>query len=269
VPLPNQPNMEPTPVVMTFADLDPSGAAGIQADVETLFSMGCHCSSIATAITAQDTYEYHDSIATDPVMMTEQARAILEDMLVSVFKVGQVGSIDTLQAIYAILRDYPEKPVIYQPSLPLQSRLFTDHLLTHIRNLLLPLSSIITINTLEANFLAPQADTIKACINEILDAGPEYVLVTGIGGDLRKFNNALYTNAGLQKRWEWERLPHTYQGSGSTLSASIAAHIAHGFDAVTSIEKAQNYTWHTLKNARRLGMGNYVPNRMYWINSQV
>lgn len=266
MPLPNQPNMQQTPVVMTFADHDPSGAAGIQADVETLFSMGCHCSSIATAITAQDTYEYHDSIATDPVMMTEQARTILEDMLVSVFKVGQVGSIETLQAIYTILRDYPETPVIYQPSLPLQSTLFTHHLLTHIRNLLLPLSSIITINMQEANFLAPQADTIEACVNEILDAGPEYVLVTGIGKEIKTIKNALYTESGLQKSWEWERLPHAYQGSGSTLSASIAAHIAHGFDPVTSIEKAQNYTWHALKNARRLGMGNYVPNRLYWVN---
>jgi len=258
--------MQPTPVVMTFSDHDPSGAAGIQADVETLFSMGCHCSSIATAITAQDTYEYHDSVATDPVMMTEQARAILEDMLVSVFKVGQVGSIDTLQAIYAILRDYPEKPVIYQPSLPLQSTLFTHHLLDHIRNQLLPLSSIITINPQEANYLAPQADTVEACIREILDAGPEYVLVTGSGEDLKTMKNVLYAESGLQKSWEWERLPHAYLGSGSTLSASIAAHIAHGFDPITAIEKAQNYTWHALRNARRMGMGNYVPNRLYWIN---
>lgn len=131
--------------------------------------------------------------------------------------------------------------------MPPQSTLFNYLLLTHIRDLLLPLTSSITINTQDADFLAAQASTIEACVNEILDTGPESVLVTGIGAERKTTKNVFYTDSGLQKSWTWQRPPHAYQCADSRLSASIAAHIGHRFDPVTAIEKVQSFIWYALK----------------------
>lgn len=252
------------PVVMAFSDLDPSGAAGVQADVETLFSMGCHCTSVATSITAQDTFEFRDSVSIDPDVITEQARAILEDMSVTAFKVGLVNSVENVHAIYRILLDYPEKPVVFAPALNSLHSHFSMQIVESIRTLLLPLTHIVTINLKEAHLLCPQSDTLEASVQEILDVGTEYVLVNDVGKDKQLTLNRLHTSTGECREWHWQRLPHSYLGSGSTLVASIAAHVAHGFDPVTAIEKAQRYTWNSLKNGRRMGMGQHMPNRMFW-----
>ena len=265
------PSVPETPVVMAFSDLDPSGASGIQADVETLFSMGCHCSSVATSITSQDTYEFRDSISIDPDVIDDQARAVLEDMLVTAFKVGLINSLDNVHAIYQILLDYPEKPVIFAPQLTSLHSQFSMQIIDSIRALILPLSHVVSITATEAQLLCPLSDTLEASVQEILDSGTEYVLVSDIGLDVRHTISRLYsgsedTSLRGPKQWQWERLPHSYLGSGSTLAASISAHVAHGFDPVTAIDKAQHYTFNSMKNGRRMGMGQYIPNRMFWRN---
>ena len=263
------PSVPDTPVVMAFSDLDPSGASGIQADVETLFSMGCHCSSVATSITSQDTYEFRDSVSIDPDVINDQARAILEDMMVTAFKIGLVNSLDNVHAIYQILLDYPEKPVIFGPQLTSLHSQFSMQIVDSIRALLLPLSNIVSITANEAHLLCPLSDTLEASVQEILDSGSEYVLVSDIGQDLQYTLSRLYSSVDDSnligpRQWQWKRLPHTYLGSGSTLAASISAHIAQGFDPITAMDKAQHYTFNSMKSGRRMGMGQYVPNRMFW-----
>ena len=253
-----------TPVVMAFSDLDPSGAAGIQADVETMFSMGCHCSSVATSITAQDTFECRDSVSIDPDVINDQARAILEDMAVTAFKVGLINSVENVHAIYKILRDYPEKPVIFAPALNSLHSHYALQIIESIRTLLMPLTHIVAINQKEVGVLCPRSDTLEASIHEILDLGTEFVLVNDIGSDMQLTLNRMYTSQGESREWLWQRLPHNYLGSGSTLVASIAAHVAHGFDPITSMDKAQRYTWNSLKSGRRMGMGQHIQNRMFW-----
>ncbi|MBV1879915.1 MAG: hydroxymethylpyrimidine/phosphomethylpyrimidine kinase [Pseudomonadales bacterium] len=252
------------PVVMAFSDHDPSGASGVQADVETLFSIGCHCSSITTSITSQDTYEYRDSIAIDSDVVNNQARAILEDMMVAAFKVGLVNSVENVHAIYEVLADYPEKQVIFEPALSSLHSQFAVQIIESLRILILPLSHIVTLSLKETRLLCPQADNLEASIQEIMDAGTEHVLVSDIGKEPHHTVNRLYSETGETHEWRRERLPHNYLGTSSTLAASIAAHIAHGFDTVTAIDKAQTYTWNSLKNGRRMGMGQYIPNRMFW-----
>ncbi len=82
------------PVVMCFSGLDPTGGAGIQADIETLFSIGCHGAPVVTALTAQNTQNAITSLPTEPSLLIQQARAILEDIPISCFKIGLPGSID-------------------------------------------------------------------------------------------------------------------------------------------------------------------------------
>ena len=111
------------PAVLSFAATDPSGGAGIQADILTLASMGCHPLSVITAITVQNTSGVEAISPLDADLVADQARAILEDVPVAAFKIGVLGSAENVAAIAEIVSDYPEIPLILDPVLASRSRL--------------------------------------------------------------------------------------------------------------------------------------------------
>ena len=105
------------PLVLVFAASDPSGGAGLQADLLTIASLGCHPLSVLTAITAQDTRGVDGLLALEPDWITRQARALLEDMPVAAFKLGVLGSARNAAAVAAILEQHPRVPVVLDPVL--------------------------------------------------------------------------------------------------------------------------------------------------------
>src|SRR6267142_2069883 len=105
------------PIVLAFSAADPTGGAGVQADLLTLAAMGCHPLSVITAITVQDTAGVENLQAVDPEWVVDQARLVLEDMPVLAFKVGMVGSIENIAAIAEVVSDYPDVPLIFDPVL--------------------------------------------------------------------------------------------------------------------------------------------------------
>ena len=105
------------PIVLTFAASDPSGGAGLQADLLTLASMGCHPLSVVTAITVQDTRGVEGVLALDAEWVADQARCLLEDMPVDAFKIGVLGSVESIAAIAEIVSDYPDVPLVLDPVL--------------------------------------------------------------------------------------------------------------------------------------------------------
>src|SRR5258708_6399356 len=116
VPMPD-PLVALPPAVLTFAASDPTSGAGLQADILTLASMGCHPLSVVTAITVQDTAGVESLQAVDPEWVVDQARLVLEDMPVAAFKVGMVGSIENIAAIAEVVSDYPDVPLVFDPVL--------------------------------------------------------------------------------------------------------------------------------------------------------
>ena len=100
------------PVVLSFSGHDPSGGAGIQADIETLVSHQCHSTSVITALTEQDTRNVKKLIPQSSESIISQAKTILDDLPVNAFKIGLIGHHETAVAIYAILKQYPDIPVI-------------------------------------------------------------------------------------------------------------------------------------------------------------
>ncbi len=258
------------PVVLVFAGADPSGGAGIQASIESIASHGCHAVTIVTAITVQDTDNVHGYAPLDAEIIVDQARTILEDMPVSTIQIGMIGSTEAVEAINSILIDYPDIPVILDPILVAGggTTLAETDVLDAIKHLLLPLTTILTPNTIEAYALAAGADTLDACAFSILEYGCDYILITGTHDNTTNVTNSLYSiENSLVRRFEWERLPHQYHGSGCTLSASIAAIIANGIEPIEAIKQAQEYTWNALSSGHRLGMGQHIPNRFFWANS--
>ena len=259
-----------TPVVMTFAGNDPSGGAGLQADIETLASMGCHAAPVITAITVQDTRQLFHYQAVDTALVIEQARAVLEDVPVAAFKIGMLGSVGNVEAIHTILMDYPEIPVVLDPLIhaggggELADELIIDAMV----KLLFPLSTVLTPNSEEARALAPGADTLHACAQELLELGSEYVLITGAHEQTPHVLNTLYGEGQLLESYTWDRLPGNYHGSGCTLAAAIAGLLSQGLPPVTAILEAQEFVWETLNNAYRIGMGQQIPNRLFWAHGE-
>ena len=263
-------NIPALPVVMTFAGTDPSGGAGIQADIETLASMGCHAAPVVTAVTVQDTQRLFRFQPMDASLVIEQARAVLEDIPVAAFKIGMLGSVENIEAIHTILMDYPDVPVVLDPLIAAGGGgvLSTDEVIDAMVNLLFPLTTVLTPNSEEARAFAPDADTLDACAQELLELGSEYLLITGTHENTPHVTNNLYSDHQLLESYSWDRLPGSYHGSGCTLAAAIAGLLAQGLPPITAIHEAQEFTWETLSNGYRIGMGQQLPNRLFWAQDE-
>jgi hydroxymethylpyrimidine/phosphomethylpyrimidine kinase len=257
------------PIVHTFAASDPTGGAGLQADILTFASMGCHPLSVVTGITVQDTRGVEGIQAVDAEWVSDQARALLEDIPVDAFKIGVLGSVESIAAIAEIVSDYPDIPLVLDPVLASGrgDELSTEEMTDALRELLLPLTTILTPNSLEARRLADVEDDetpIATCAERLLEMGAQFVLVTGTHEPTPEVVNTLYGRNGVVRADSWARLPGSYHGSGCTLASAIAAMLANGLDLPEAVREAQDYTWHALKKAYRPGMGQYIPDRLFW-----
>jgi hydroxymethylpyrimidine/phosphomethylpyrimidine kinase len=262
------------PTVLTFAATDPSSGAGLQADILTFASIGCYPLSVVTAITVQDTVGVDNVMVFDADWVNDQARAILEDMQVSAFKLGMLGSVENIAVIAEIMADYPDIPLLIDPVLASGrgDELSNEEMQAAMIELLFPQTTLITPNSLEARsfaFFDDDSDaaenaTLDECAQRLLNMGCEYVLITGTHERSPEVINTLYGENGFKQVYNWERLPGSYHGSGCTLTSAIAACMAHGLPIEEAVAEAQEYTWQTLKGAFRPGMGQYIPDRMFW-----
>lgn len=268
---PNSYDLVP-PIVMSFAGSDPTGGAGLQADVMTLSSMGCHPLTVVTAITVQDSAGVDDVMPIDADWVSDQARALLEDMPVAAFKIGLLGSVENISVIAEILSDYPQIPLVFDPILTSGrgDELANEEMIAALFELLLPQTTILTPNSLEARRLVRDDDIeddnpdLDECARRLIDAGAEYVLVTGTHETAPRVINTLYGDGGIVRSDQWDRLPGSYHGSGCTLASAIAANLANGLDIGDAVRDAQEYTWQALASGFRPGMGQYLPDRFFW-----
>lgn len=259
------------PIVLVFAATDPSGGAGLQADIMTLSSMGCHPLSVVTAVTIQDTIGVDGISPIDAEWVADQARCVLEDIPVAAFKLGLLGSVEQIAAIAEVVSDYPEVPLILDPVLASGrgDELVNEEMVIALRELLVPQTTILTPNTLEVRRLADdseegEAHDLAECARQLIASGCEYVLVTGTHENTPQVVNTLYGQNGVVRSDAWQRLPGSFHGSGCTLASAIAAAIANGLEISDAVKDAQEYTWQALKAAFRPGMGQHIPDRLFW-----
>jgi|SRR5690554_2741999 len=259
------------PVVLSLSSHDPTGSTGVQADIETAISLGAHCCPVITALCARDTQQMIDIVPTPTSLLIEQSRAILEDMPVAAIKLGYFCQVEQIEAVHSILRDYSHTPVVLDPvsSLSIASSSSSqldsaDKITRALKTLLLPMADVVTPDIVEAHQLARQADTVDACGQEILTLGCAAVLITGARRTADDYENRLYLPRRPMRSFCWPRLSIFSHGSGATLSASISVYLAHGLLLGDALEQGQQFTWQCLKASRRMGMGNNIPNRLYW-----
>lgn len=264
------------PIVLSFAATDPSGGAGLQADILTTASMGCYPLSVVTAITVQDTSGVDDVMPIEADWVADQARTVLEDMPVAAFKIGLLGSVENIAAIAEVISDYPDIPLVFDPILTSGrgDELSNEDMLDAMRELLLPQTTILTPNSLEARRLAQEEDNdednpdLAECAKRIIQMGCEYVLITGTHEHTPKVINTLYSARGIVRNDSWARLPGIYHGSGCTLASAIAALLANGLPIEDAVKEAQEYTWQALQFGFRPGMGQHIPDRLFWARGE-
>ena len=257
-------NINPSkPVVLVIAGHDPCGGAGIQADIETISALGCQAVTVITALTAQNTREINDILPIAPEFFEQQLSTLIKDLTISTCKIGMIGNSANVQIIADILLKL-KVPVVLDPvMLSGSGQILTDgDLIQLMINNLFPLVTIITPNSIEARELT-KTDNLEAAATDLLDCGCQSVLITGTHENTPAVTNTLYQDTLSPLQYGCERLPGTYHGSGCTLSAAIATHLALGDEITVAVEKSLNYTWQTLKNAIQYGKTQSHPDRFY------
>jgi hydroxymethylpyrimidine/phosphomethylpyrimidine kinase len=245
------------PIVLTFAASDPTGGAGMQADLLTLAALGCHPLSVLTGLTVQDTSGVEHLEPVDARLVARQARRVLAESRVAAFKVGVLASADNVRAVAEVAAEHTNVPLVLDPVLASGrgDELASHAVLATLLEALVPRATVVTPNTLEAERLGGAKG--------LLERGCRYVLVTGTHEPGEEVSNKLYGPAGLVREDRWQRLPESYHGSGCTLASAIAAQLAKGRAVPEAVREAQEFTWRTLAAGFRSGAGQIVPNRFF------
>ena len=257
--------------VIVFNANDPSGAGGIAADVTAIASVGAHALAIVTGAYARDTAEIFDHFVFDEEAVAEQARAILEDVPVRVIKVGFVGSPENLSTIAEIAADYADVPLVaYMPNLSWWDEGQIDLYLDAFRELLLPQTTVLVGNHstlwrwLLPEWSSDRSPTARDIARAASEMGVPYTLVTGIPLPDQFLDNVLATPEAVLGSEKFERFEAVFSGAGDTLSAALAALVASGSDLAAAATEALGYLDRCLDGGFRPGMGNVVPDRLFW-----
>ena len=246
--------------VLTIAGTDPTGGAGVQADLKTFMAHNVYGMSIITALVAQNTLGVKDIMNVTPDFLEEQFDCVFNDIFPDALKIGMVSETELIHTIVKKLKQYHARHIVVDPVMVSTSgsRLIEDSALDALKYELIPLSEIITPNIPEAEVLTgkkikSKEDMIRAA-QDIRQWYQGDILIKG-GHFEDRADDLLYHNN--DKIWlECEHIdnPNTH-GTGCTLSSAIASHLASGYDMITSVRKAKDYISGALKANLDLGHG--------------
>ncbi|MET0983707.1 MAG: bifunctional hydroxymethylpyrimidine kinase/phosphomethylpyrimidine kinase [Telluria sp.] len=240
------------PSVLVFAGLDPSGGAGLAADVLAVAAQGAHALPVATALTVQDNNRVHAVVPVDTAFVLRQAQALADTCDVAAVKIGIPGNRANAKAIAAFLgrlreRD-PQLPIVLDPVLASGhgDPLAEGDPAVAVSGLL-ALATIVLPNEPEARAIAgyPAAQ----------------LFITGGHGDGAFVTNAWHVHGELVRRWQWPRLAGAYHGSGCTLAAALAGRLALGQGMPEALGAAQAYCHAALAQSFAIAPGQRIPRR--------
>ncbi len=261
--------------VMTFNANDSSGAGGLSADITAMASAGAHTLAVVTGCYVRDTAEVFDHFSFDDEAVTDQARSALEDMQVAAIKVGFVGSPENISAIASIASDYSDIPLVaYMPNLSWLGESELDSYLDAFRELMLPQTTLLVGNHsslrrwLLPDWSGDRNPSARDIAKAAADNGVPYTLVTGLALPEQFIDNVLATPQTVLYSEKFERFEATFSGAGDTLSAALTALLGNGHDLPSATAEALTFLDHSLDAGFHPGMGNIVPDRMFWAQAE-
>lgn len=257
--------------VLTFNASDPSGASGVGADIATIAAMGAHALPVVTSILVRDSAEVFDVHEIEADAVVEQARSVLEDITISAWKVGFLGSAEGISAVAEILSDYADVPLVsYLPNLSWMEDDAQAAYLEAFRELILPATLVLvgSHNTLTDCLLpdwdAERVPSARELAVAAAEQGADYVLVTGIQLPDQFIDNVLASPQGAMCGERFERFEATFVGAGDTLSAALAAILSSGTALDVAAAEALSFLDQALDAGFRPGMGGVIPDRFFW-----
>ena len=242
--------------------MDPSGGAGIQADIQAVTALGCHPLPVLSCLTVQDTRNVYNATATDPDIVRQQLECLAGDTPIHAIKTGALGNADVVDVLVDFLANHPDIPLITDPVIKAAGGgdLADEALIARMKERLFRHAEMITPNSIELALLGENEDPAQAA-RKLLNAGCQSVLATGGHGEGEDIINTLYHQAEEPSHFYVERVGGEYHGTGCTLAASIAAGRASGLSAGAAIDQAQDYVLRAIRHALRVGKGQPVPDR--------
>ena len=248
--------------ILSIAGTDPTGGAGLQADLKTVSALGAYAFTVCTAVVAQNTRGVRNSTALDPIFVKDQLDAVFEDTHIDAIKIGMIGTQSIVEMIADRLRHYQAKTVVYDPVIHASSghTLVSHSALDTIRNQLLPLCTVITPNLAESALLSNCA--IATSLQDMFDQArrllrhnSQWILIKG--GHLNEISTSSDLLHSGDETWllQTQRIPSvTTHGTGCTLSAAVATYLPD-FDVLTSVRKGKNFVYHAIASHDYLHVG--------------
>lgn len=249
------------PNVLIIAGHDPSGGAGIHADIEAVQANGGFASTLITGLTIQNSQNVRGFEMVSVDLLRRQAECLLEDLQYSAVKIGMTGSPEVIRFVAELLDQLPGVPVVLDPVLAAEAggSLGVSGVSDALREYLFPRAAVATPNLPEAEALAGVSGVQAA--GQALAALGAPVLVTGTHDTTEEVSNHLFRADGSKEHWLWPRLAGSFHGSGCTLASAIASELAHGKDLSSAIYHAQGFVHRALQRAWQAGKGQMIPNR--------
>ncbi|AWL29789.1 hydroxymethylpyrimidine/phosphomethylpyrimidine kinase [Acinetobacter defluvii] len=252
------------PTVLCFSGLDPSGGAGIQADIEAIGQSGAHAAIACTALTIQNSQQVFGFEATSKQLLLAQANAVVGDLPIKAVKSGMLGTTDNIAALAEFLRGHPDYLYVLDPVLVANSggSLGNQETLVKAFVELIPLATVLTPNTVELRALTNEQDLEKATA-KLFKMGAKAVLVKGGHEDTPDYIlNALYIDGKMVSESKCPRLDGEYHGSGCSLASFIAGRLAQGDHLKQAVHHAETWLFGVLKNAETpVQGGQKIPKR--------
>jgi len=250
--------------VLVFAGSDPSGGAGISADIEAIAAQGAHALPIITAITVQDNDRVFGVHPVAAELILQQAQTLAGKIRIHAIKIGIIANRQNAVALAGWISAYkmahPDLPVILDPVLASGhgDLLSTEDAVDALAPLL-SVATLITPNLPEAARLCPSALSIPEQARQLMQHGADVLIKGGHASDAMVTNTWFHGNENTS--WQWPRLNGSFHGSGCTLASAIAGQLACGNSLATSLEVAQNYCYHTLQHSYAIADGQRIPER--------
>ncbi len=257
------------PLVLAIGGHDPSGGAGIQADIEAIGANGAHAVTLITCLTEQNSCNVQALHPVEPQLLSRQAELLLADSPADAIKIGLLGSLEAVDFVAALIQSHPGIPVVLDPVLTAGggSKLAGTTLQQSMREQLLPQCDLITPNIPEAISLSglDSDATPEDCANRLLGLGAGAVLITGTHEPTQanEITHRLYRTGVPIITSQCQRLPGEYHGSGCTLAAAVAARLASGTPMEQAVASALDFTWQSLRYAFQSGRCQATPHRLY------
>ncbi|MCW5296848.1 hydroxymethylpyrimidine/phosphomethylpyrimidine kinase [Herbaspirillum lusitanum] len=258
----------PPPCVLVFSGSDPSGGAGMQADIPAIGALGCHPLSVPTALTVQDNVSVFAVHPIDAELIRHQAQVLIDRFDIRAVKLGIAGNRRNAETIAELILQLRARrrdlPVVFDPVLAngKGDQLSTDDAALAIASLY-AVATVITPNLNEANRLCGHQHAPEQQAAILMQRGCENVLLKGGHGPQHQdVVNRWFGPEGAFASWSWPRLPDEFHGSGCTLAAALSAQLAQGLGMRDAIEAAQQYCQHALATSYAIAAGQRIPNRV-------